>query len=82
MTAEFVLEMLRYTDVGIFAYFVALNSSYLVLIVMAGLEFARHLRRAPFAGADHAREALALAAITAGSPDPAAAPTQSLAVTA
>jgi cellulose synthase/poly-beta-1,6-N-acetylglucosamine synthase-like glycosyltransferase len=52
MTAEFVLEMLRYTDVGIFAYFVALNSSYLVLIVMAGLEFARHLRRAPFAGAD------------------------------
>ncbi|HEX8630317.1 MAG TPA: HEAT repeat domain-containing protein [Catenuloplanes sp.] len=33
-------------------------------------------------GADHAREALALAAITAGSPDPAAAPTQSLAVTA
>ncbi|MFI7545299.1 glycosyltransferase family 2 protein [Actinoplanes sp. NPDC049599] len=52
MTAELVREVLRYTDVGIFAYFVALNSSYLVLVVMAGLEFARHLRRAPFAGAD------------------------------
>jgi cellulose synthase/poly-beta-1,6-N-acetylglucosamine synthase-like glycosyltransferase len=52
MVEEWVRELLRVTDVGIFAYFVALNSSYLVLIVMAGLEFARHLRRAPFAGAD------------------------------
>ena len=50
--AEVVHEILRYTDVGIFVYFVALNSTYLVLILMAGLEFARHLRRAPFAGAD------------------------------
>jgi cellulose synthase/poly-beta-1,6-N-acetylglucosamine synthase-like glycosyltransferase len=52
MTAELVREVLRYTDVAIFAYFVALNSTYLLLIVMAGLEFARHLRRIPFAGAD------------------------------
>jgi cellulose synthase/poly-beta-1,6-N-acetylglucosamine synthase-like glycosyltransferase len=52
VTVELVREVLRYTDVGIFAYFVALNSSYLVLVVMAGLEFARHLRRLPFAGAD------------------------------
>jgi len=52
VTADLVREILRWTDVGIFSYFVALNSSYLVLIVMAGLEFARHLRRAPFAGAD------------------------------
>ncbi|MFI7598043.1 glycosyltransferase [Actinoplanes sp. NPDC049681] len=47
-----VRELLRYTDFGIFAYFIALNSGYLVLIVLAGLEFRRHLRRLPFAGAD------------------------------
>ena len=52
MTAEVIRDILRYTDVTIFVYFVALNSSYLVLIVLAGLEFGRHLRRAPFAGAD------------------------------
>ncbi|GIE46827.1 glycosyl transferase family 2 [Amorphoplanes nipponensis] len=52
MTHELVREILRGADVLIFAYFVALNSSYLVLIAMAGLEFGRHLRRAPFAGAD------------------------------
>jgi cellulose synthase/poly-beta-1,6-N-acetylglucosamine synthase-like glycosyltransferase len=52
MSEGFVRELLRVTDWGIFVYFVALNSSYLLLIVMAGLEFAKHLRRAPFAGAD------------------------------
>ncbi|MDT5032150.1 MAG: hypothetical protein QOC94_2321 [Actinoplanes sp.] len=49
---DFIRNLLRVTDWAIFGYFVALNSSYLVLIVMAGLEFGRHLRRAPFAGAD------------------------------
>jgi cellulose synthase/poly-beta-1,6-N-acetylglucosamine synthase-like glycosyltransferase len=47
-----VRELLKVTDWAIFAYFVALNSSYLALICMAGLEFGKHLRRAPFAGAD------------------------------
>jgi cellulose synthase/poly-beta-1,6-N-acetylglucosamine synthase-like glycosyltransferase len=36
----------------VFAYFVALNSSYLIMIVLASVEFAKHLRRAAFAGAD------------------------------
>ncbi|OJF13686.1 hypothetical protein [Couchioplanes caeruleus] len=49
---EVVREALRYTDLAIFGYFIALNSSYLVLIALAGLEFGRHLRRIPFAGAD------------------------------
>ncbi|WP_232234686.1 glycosyltransferase family 2 protein [Actinoplanes sp. N902-109] len=44
--------MLRWADILIFGYFLALNSSYLVLILLAGLEFAKHLRRLPFAGAD------------------------------
>ena len=46
-----VREILRVADWAIFAYFVALNSSYLILITLAGLEFGRHLRRIPFAGA-------------------------------
>jgi cellulose synthase/poly-beta-1,6-N-acetylglucosamine synthase-like glycosyltransferase len=49
---DLIRELLRVTDWAIFAYFVALNSSYLVLILMAGLEFGKHLRRQPFAGAD------------------------------
>jgi cellulose synthase/poly-beta-1,6-N-acetylglucosamine synthase-like glycosyltransferase len=52
MSHDLVREVLRVTDWGIFAYFVALNTSYLVLICLAGLEFARHLRRIPFAGSD------------------------------
>jgi glycosyltransferase involved in cell wall biosynthesis len=47
-----IRELLRSADWVIFAYFVALNSSYLVLIALAGLEFGRHLRRVPFAGTD------------------------------
>jgi cellulose synthase/poly-beta-1,6-N-acetylglucosamine synthase-like glycosyltransferase len=47
-----VREILRVTDWAIFGYFVALNSSYLVLICMAGLEFGKHLRRLTFSGAD------------------------------
>jgi cellulose synthase/poly-beta-1,6-N-acetylglucosamine synthase-like glycosyltransferase len=52
MTQDWVRELLRVTDVTIFGYFVALNSSYLLLMGLAGVEFARHLRRVPFAGAD------------------------------
>jgi cellulose synthase/poly-beta-1,6-N-acetylglucosamine synthase-like glycosyltransferase len=52
MSDNFILHLLRVTDWAIFGYFVALNSSYLVLILLAGLEFGRHLRRVSFAGAD------------------------------
>lgn len=49
---ELVRDVLRWADLGIFVYFVALNSGYLILIALAGLEFAKHLRRMPFAGSD------------------------------
>lgn len=52
MSVELVRQILHASDWAIFAYFVALNSSYLVLILLAGLEFGRHLRRLSFAGAD------------------------------
>lgn len=39
-------------DQPILAYFLLVNSSYLLLIALASLEFSRHLRRAPFAGYD------------------------------
>ena len=52
MTPDFVRELLRVTDWGIFAYFVTLNSSYLILICLAGMEFFKHLRRAEYSGAD------------------------------
>jgi cellulose synthase/poly-beta-1,6-N-acetylglucosamine synthase-like glycosyltransferase len=52
VSADFVRQLLWLTDWGILAYFLALNSSYLILIVLAGVEFHRHLRRAPFAGTD------------------------------
>ncbi len=38
----------------VLVYFLLINTSYLVLIVLAALEFARHLRRVPFAGFDEA----------------------------
>lgn len=52
MTVDLVRELLRVTDWGIFAYFVALNSSYLILIGLAGLEFVKHLRRTDYSGAE------------------------------
>jgi cellulose synthase/poly-beta-1,6-N-acetylglucosamine synthase-like glycosyltransferase len=45
-------DALWLADVVIFGYFVLINSSYLVLLGLAGADFARHLRRAPFAGSD------------------------------
>lgn len=49
---DVVRELLRGADVAVLAYFVALNSSYLVLIVLAAVGFAKHLRRAAFTGSD------------------------------
>ncbi|GAA3450682.1 glycosyltransferase family 2 protein [Dactylosporangium matsuzakiense] len=50
MLREWVVELLAVTDVFILTYFLLINSSYLVLIVLATAEFVRHLRRVPFAG--------------------------------
>ncbi len=52
MSEDVARELLRVTDWGILVYFVTLNSSYLVLMCLAALEFAKHLRMLPFSGAD------------------------------
>jgi cellulose synthase/poly-beta-1,6-N-acetylglucosamine synthase-like glycosyltransferase len=48
--ADWIREVLRATDLLILAYFLLINTSYLGLIGLAALEFARHVRRQPFAG--------------------------------
>jgi cellulose synthase/poly-beta-1,6-N-acetylglucosamine synthase-like glycosyltransferase len=40
--------------VGVLLYFLVINSSYLLLISLAAMDFARRLRRVPFAGYDEA----------------------------
>ncbi|GGK72319.1 glycosyltransferase family 2 protein [Mangrovihabitans endophyticus] len=52
MSVDLLREVLRAADWAILCYFVALNSGYLVLIALAGVEFVKHLRRSPFAGTD------------------------------
>lgn len=47
-----IAQGLTVFDVGVLVYFLAINTSYLVLVVLAALEFARQLRRVPFAGYD------------------------------
>ncbi|GAB3591297.1 glycosyltransferase [Angustibacter peucedani] len=49
-----IVQLLAIFDVGVLVYFLAINSSYLLLLVLASLEFARQLRRVPFAGYDEA----------------------------
>lgn len=49
-----VVAVLSWFDVGVLLYFLAINTSYLLLITLAALEFARLLRRVPFAGYDEA----------------------------
>ncbi|GAA2526778.1 glycosyltransferase family 2 protein [Pilimelia columellifera] len=49
---ETLLSLLRAADYAFLLYFAAINTSYLVLLVLAAQEFGRHARRAPFAGAD------------------------------
>jgi cellulose synthase/poly-beta-1,6-N-acetylglucosamine synthase-like glycosyltransferase len=49
-----VVTWLGWFDVGVLVYFVAINTSYLLLIALAAMEFARRLRRVPFAGYDEA----------------------------
>ncbi|GIJ52233.1 glycosyl transferase family 2 [Virgisporangium aliadipatigenens] len=50
MIAEYVREWLRVTDLAILFYFLAINTSYLILIVLAAAEFVKHSRHRPFAG--------------------------------
>jgi len=52
MIADLVRDWLRATDVAILTYFVLINTSYLVLVGLAAVEFVAHLRRQPFAGFD------------------------------
>lgn len=49
-----LIDALSWFDLGVLVYFLAINSSYLVLITLAAMEFARLLRRVPFAGYDEA----------------------------
>jgi cellulose synthase/poly-beta-1,6-N-acetylglucosamine synthase-like glycosyltransferase len=45
-----IREFFRITDVAILLYFLVINTSYLILILLAAAEFVRHLRHQPFAG--------------------------------
>ncbi|SDZ11412.1 Glycosyltransferase, catalytic subunit of cellulose synthase and poly-beta-1,6-N-acetylglucosamine synthase [Micromonospora pattaloongensis] len=47
---DVVRDVLRVTDGVILGYFLLINTSYLILIALATVEFARHVRRAPLAG--------------------------------
>jgi cellulose synthase/poly-beta-1,6-N-acetylglucosamine synthase-like glycosyltransferase len=47
-----VTAWLDLTAWPVLVYFLLINTSYLVLICLAAVEFARHLRRIPFAGFD------------------------------
>jgi cellulose synthase/poly-beta-1,6-N-acetylglucosamine synthase-like glycosyltransferase len=49
-----VVQLLAVFDVAVLVYFLAINSSYLLLLALASMEFARQLRRVPFAGYDEA----------------------------
>jgi cellulose synthase/poly-beta-1,6-N-acetylglucosamine synthase-like glycosyltransferase len=49
-----VVGWLGWFDVGVLLYFLVINSSYLLLISLAAMDFARRLRRVPFAGYDEA----------------------------
>ncbi|GII24546.1 glycosyl transferase family 2 [Planosporangium mesophilum] len=47
---DWVREVLHVTDTAILVYFLFINTSYLVLIVLATVEFVHHLRRVPLSG--------------------------------
>ena len=49
-----VVGLLHLLDLPVLIYFLCINTSYLVLIVLAAMEFARHIRRMPFAGLEEA----------------------------
>jgi len=52
MVVDWLRDLLRFADYGIVAYFMLINTSYVVLIVIAAVEFVQYRRRLPFAGTD------------------------------
>ena len=50
--ADWVRDWIRVTDVAILVYFLMINTSYLLLILLATAEFVKHLRHRPFSGLD------------------------------
>ena len=50
--ADWIRDWFRVTDVAILGYFLVINTSYLLLIVLAAAEFVKHLRQRRFAGLD------------------------------
>jgi cellulose synthase/poly-beta-1,6-N-acetylglucosamine synthase-like glycosyltransferase len=52
MTGGLLGDLLRLADSAILVYFVLVNTGTLVLVGLAGLELAEHLRRKPFSGSD------------------------------
>src|SRR4051812_12573227 len=50
--ADWARDLIALTDDAVFLYFVLINTSYLVLVGLAALEFTRHLRGATFSGAE------------------------------
>jgi cellulose synthase/poly-beta-1,6-N-acetylglucosamine synthase-like glycosyltransferase len=50
VTSRLVVDAVQAVDWGVLAYFLLINSSYAVLIALAGAEFCRDLRMAPVAG--------------------------------
>jgi cellulose synthase/poly-beta-1,6-N-acetylglucosamine synthase-like glycosyltransferase len=50
--ADWVRDWIRVTDVVILVYFLMINTSYLLLILLATAEFVKHLRHRPFSGLD------------------------------
>jgi cellulose synthase/poly-beta-1,6-N-acetylglucosamine synthase-like glycosyltransferase len=52
MALEWIRTLLRLADHAIVGYFVLINTSYLVLTLVAGLEFVQYRRRLPYAGAE------------------------------
>lgn len=51
---EGVVWLLQLIDLPVLIYFLCINTSYLLLVVLAATEFARHIRRVPFAGLEEA----------------------------
>lgn len=49
-----VVGLIRLLDLPVLLYFLCINTSYLMLVVLAAMEFARHIRRLPFAGLEEA----------------------------
>lgn len=51
---EGLVWLLGVLDMPVLVYFIAINTSYLLLIALAAVEFAGHIRRQPFAGLEEA----------------------------